>query len=157
MPPKPKPDRVVRHEIVLGRSERELLDTAVTAYTVNRVVAPFTALLGTTGGLLLVLTLLLGYLEKFLPESWPEYTDQGLADWFEIENIALGTFGAGLGAYFGGPLGGIAGAVVGSTTQEFSESAQEAGIPRVMSYGTFAQIVGGARLIKGMIDELQGE
>ena len=155
--PKPKPDQVVRHEIVLGRSERELVDTAVTAYTVNRVLTPLTTMLGSTAGLSLVLTLVLGYLEKFLPDSWPEYTDQGLADWFEIENVALGTFGAGLGAYFGGPLGGIAGAVVGSTTQEFAESAQEAGVPKVMSYGTFAQIVGGARLIKGMINELQSE
>ena len=31
--PKPKPDQIVRHEIVLGRADRELLDTAVTAYT----------------------------------------------------------------------------------------------------------------------------
>ena len=155
--PKPKPDQVIRHELVLGKTERELVDTAVTAYTVNRVVSPFTALLGTTGGLLLVLTLLLGYFEKFLPKDWAEYSDQGLADWFEVENIALGTFGAGLGTYFGGPLGGVVGAVVGSTTQEFAESATEAGVPKIMSYGTFGQIVGGARLIKGMIDELQGE
>ena len=69
----------------------------------------------------------------------------------------MGTFGAGLGTFFGGPVGGVVGAVVGSTTQEFAESATEAGVPKIMSYGTFGQIVGGARLIKGMIDELQGE
>ena len=38
--PKVKPDNVVRHELVLGRSERELLDTAVTAIAANRVLTP---------------------------------------------------------------------------------------------------------------------
>ena len=39
--PKPKPDNVVRHEIVLGRSEREMLRDAFTAYQVNKVAVPF--------------------------------------------------------------------------------------------------------------------
>ena len=41
--PKPKPDNIIRHEIVLGRSERELLDTMVTANTANKILTPLVA------------------------------------------------------------------------------------------------------------------
>jgi hypothetical protein len=41
--PKPKPDNIVRHEIVLGRSERELLDTMVTANAANKILTPLVA------------------------------------------------------------------------------------------------------------------
>ena len=43
--PKPKPDQVVRHEIVLGRSERELISDGLLAYQINRVSTPLVALL----------------------------------------------------------------------------------------------------------------
>ena len=43
--PKPKPDQVVRHEIVLGRSERELISDGLLAYQVNRISTPLVALL----------------------------------------------------------------------------------------------------------------
>jgi hypothetical protein len=36
--PKPKPDQVIRHEIVLGRSDRELLETAVIARNANSLL-----------------------------------------------------------------------------------------------------------------------
>lgn len=35
--PKPKPDQVIRHEIVLGRSERELIRDAQTLYAIKNV------------------------------------------------------------------------------------------------------------------------
>ena len=35
--PKPKPDQVIRHEIVLGRSERELIRDAQTMYAIKNV------------------------------------------------------------------------------------------------------------------------
>jgi len=163
--PKVKPDNVVRHELVLGRSERELFDTLTTAYTVNRVVTPITSLLSSTAGLLLVAGLGLAYLEKYLPEYWPDMNDQQLGDWFETENIVLGTAGFGIGgiigAFFGGPIGAGLGATVGAVTgtmaQEGAEEAQAAGVPRIMSYSTFGQIVGSARLLKRTIDELQNQ
>lgn len=47
--PKPKPDKIVRHELVLGRAEREMLDAAVMAIilqngtkSVGNLVTPFT-------------------------------------------------------------------------------------------------------------------
>ena len=43
--PKPKPDQVIRHEIVLGRSERELIEGALVAYQVNKVATPLVALI----------------------------------------------------------------------------------------------------------------
>ena len=163
--PKVKPDNVVRHELVLGRSERELLDTLTTAYTVNRVVTPITSLLSSTAGLLLVAGLGLAYLEKYLPTYWAEMDDNQLGDWFETENIVLGTAGFGIGgiigAFFGGPIGAGLGATVGAVTgtmaQEGAEEAQAAGVSRVMSYSTFGQIVGSARLLKKTIDELQNQ
>ena len=49
--PKPKPDNIIRHEIVLGRADRELLATAVTAYTANRVLTPLVALVSDVSAL----------------------------------------------------------------------------------------------------------
>ena len=43
--PKPKPDQVIRHEIVLGRSERELISDGLMAYQINRISTPLVALL----------------------------------------------------------------------------------------------------------------
>ena len=163
--PKPTPDKVIRHEMVLGRAERELFDTVTTAYTVNRVISPITGLLSSTAGLLLDAGLGLAYLEQYLPEDWPERTDASLRDWFETENIILGTAGFGIGAIIGGILfpgigavpGGAVGAVAGTVTQETAEEAQAAGVPRYLSYGAFGQMVGAARMLKRTIDELQAQ
>jgi len=162
--PKVKPDNVIRHEMVLGRSERELLDTLTTAYTVNRVVTPITGLLSSTPGLLLVAGLALAYLERYLPPDWPHRDDSQLADWFETENIVLGSLGFGLGglvgSIFGLPgavVGAAGGGLYGSIIQEGAEEAQAAGVPKLLSYSAFGQIVASARLLKNTIDELQNQ
>ena len=160
--PKPKPDQIVRHEIVLGRADRELLDTAVTAYTANRVLTPVTDMLSSTPGLLLLAGIALSYGEKYLPENWSDMDDTQLADWFETENIVLGTIGAGagslLGAILGGPfgagLGAVGGGLYGSAIQEGAEEAQAGGVPKVLSYSAFGQIVAIARMSKSIIEEL---
>ena len=168
--PKPKPEfngkpAIIRHELVLGRAERELLDTVTTAYTVNRVVSPITGLLSSTAGLLLVAGLGLAWIEQFLPSDWNERDDNSLRDWFETENIVAGSIGFGLGgligALFGGPVGAgfgaTGGAIFGTVVQEGAEEAQAAGVPRLLSYSAFGQLVGAARLLKGTIDELQNQ
>ena len=160
--PKPKPDQIVRHEIVLGRADRELLDTAVTAYTANRVLTPVTDMLSSTPGLLLLAGIALSYGEKYLPENWSDMDDTQLADWFETENIVLGTIGAGagglLGVILGGPfgagLGAVGGGLYGSAIQEGAEEAQAGGVPKVLSYSAFGQIVAIARMSKSIIEEL---
>ncbi len=55
--PKPKPDQVIRHEIVLGSVERDALKDMRTAYAFNRVATPTVNLLNDGSGLYFVLTL----------------------------------------------------------------------------------------------------
>ena len=49
---KPKPTEVIRHEIVLGRSEKEILDTIATGLTFRNVANPIVALLSDVTALL---------------------------------------------------------------------------------------------------------
>lgn len=164
--PKPKPDNIIRHEVVLGRAERELLDTITTAYTANRIMSPLTQLLSSNAGLLLVATVLLGYLERYLPENWPEMDDNQLADWFEVQNIALGTAGFGIGGVIGAIFGGFPGAAVGAglgavggtVGAELGEAAWEnPQLGAIGGFGPFGQIVAAARILSITIDKLQGE
>ncbi len=60
--PKPKPDEVIRHEVVLGRVERDLVETATMAYTVNRVATPLVALLSDVSAMTIILSLVATYL-----------------------------------------------------------------------------------------------
>jgi len=53
--PKPKPDQVVRHEIVLGRAERELISDGLLAYQVNKISTPIVALLSDASAMGLIL------------------------------------------------------------------------------------------------------
>lgn len=162
--PKPKPDNIVRHELVLGRAERELLDTATTAYTANRILSPLTEVLSSNAGLLLVSTVLLGYLERYLPENWSDMDDNQLADWFETQNIVLGTAGFGIGALLGGLVGGLPGAAIGggigaaggTAGAEVGEAAWEnPSLGASGALGPFGQIVGAARILDLTIQRLQ--
>ena len=56
--PKPKPDEIIRHEIVLGRAEREMLDTAIAGMTFNRVATPAVALLSDVSALSAIILVL---------------------------------------------------------------------------------------------------
>lgn len=49
--PKPKPDEIIRHEIVLGRTEREMMETVIAGITFNRVATPTVALLSDVSAL----------------------------------------------------------------------------------------------------------
>ena len=53
--PKPKPDQVIRHEIVLGRSERELISDGLLAYQVNRISTRLVALISDVSAMSLIL------------------------------------------------------------------------------------------------------
>ena len=56
--PKVKPESVIRHEIVLGRADRELLAGAVAAYQVNRISTPLVALLSDVSAMYIVATII---------------------------------------------------------------------------------------------------
>jgi|19_taG_2_1085344.scaffolds.fasta_scaffold143493_2 hypothetical protein len=60
--PKPKPDQVIRHEIVLGRSERELIDSALVAYQVNKISTPLVALISDVSAMTFIFSVIGGYL-----------------------------------------------------------------------------------------------
>jgi len=163
--PKVKPDNVVRHELVLGRSERELLDTFATAYTVNRIAMPITGLLASTTGLLLVSTLLLSQLEKYLPPDWRDRDDNSLLDWFETQNLVVGGTFAIIGGIFGGLVGGPWGAAAGATVGGvaggvYTEAAEDvwenpADPGARLTLGPFGQIVAGARQLDLLIEQIQ--
>jgi len=55
--PKVKPDNVIRHEIVLGRADRELLSGAVAAYQVNRISTPLVALMSDVSAMYVLATI----------------------------------------------------------------------------------------------------
>ena len=82
--PKPKPDNVIRHEIVLGRSEREMLDTAITAVAANRVLTPLVALLSDVSALSAIFILLeaTGMID-LIPNEIREGIESGLYDTIE--------------------------------------------------------------------------
>ena len=82
--PKVKPDNVVRHEIVLGRSERELLDTAVTAIAANRVLTPLVALLSDVSALTAIFILLEATgLIDLIPDGIRQGIESGVFDSIE--------------------------------------------------------------------------
>ena len=83
--PKPKPDEVIRHEIVLGRSERELLDTLVTANAATKVVIePLVSLLSKPEALFAVFAILEGLgITDFIPPNVLTLLKEGAYESFE--------------------------------------------------------------------------
>lgn len=75
--PKPKPDQVIRHEIVLGRSERELISDGLLAYQVNRISTPLVALISDVSAMSLILGGLATYY-GFKFDVIPSAYDSGL-------------------------------------------------------------------------------
>jgi hypothetical protein len=55
---KPKPDKIIRYEHVLGKVERQQLEQASAAYSINRVMSPLVTLLNDVTGVATVLGLL---------------------------------------------------------------------------------------------------
>jgi len=136
--PKPKPDEVIRHEIVLGRAEREIVRDLQLSYTFNRIATPFTDI--SAGGSILLASLGLLSLDYILDNigldpDWKkiiaDMTPEQVKDWFETQNLVLGGIGAILGGLLGGPvgaaLGGVAGGVVAEGGEAAFEAADEAG------------------------------
>ena len=83
--PKPKPDSVIRHELVLGRSERELLDTLVTANAATKVIVqPLVALLSDPQALLALFAILEGLgITDFIPDDWLIILEEGASETFD--------------------------------------------------------------------------
>jgi|TARA_R110000751_G_scaffold210130_2_gene313906 hypothetical protein len=56
--PKPKPDQVIRFEIVMGRAERELVQNILMPWQIKQVATPGVALLSDVSGMATVAALL---------------------------------------------------------------------------------------------------
>lgn len=132
--PKPKPDQVIRHEIVLGKADRELLKNVQEAYVFNKVSTPIVAALSDVSFVATV-SLFLGLgLDRLIGSTgidpdWKEIvkdlTPDQIEDWLETQNLVGGVVGGIIGAFFGGPIGAAAGAGVGVAAVEGAEYVDE--------------------------------
>ena len=127
--PKPKPDNVVRHEIVLGRAEREIIRDAQIAYSVNRIATPITGMSASGfvvagGAAVIVIDYILDHLG--LDPNWREIiedmTPEQVTDWLESQNLVLGGIGAIIGLLLGGIPGAAIGGVAGGVVAEGAEA-----------------------------------
>jgi len=127
--PKPKPDNVVRHEIVLGRAEREIIRDAQIAYSVNRIATPITGMSASGfvvagGAAVIVIDYILDHLG--LDPNWREIiedmTPDQVSDWLESQNLVLGGIGAIVGLLLGGIPGAAIGGVAGGAVAEGAEA-----------------------------------
>ncbi len=65
--PKPKPTQVIRHEIVLGRSERDLLEPIIYANVANKLANPIVEILKDTTAIYAIVTLIELYTDIDFP------------------------------------------------------------------------------------------
>lgn len=120
--PKPKPTQVIRHEIVLGRAEREMIDGPLMAFAFGKVAQPVVDLLNDVTGTITFFTLLAaagltgvtfaflvseelsvaGVVDSFLDQREQAKLAKGIeittSDWFGLESFLKEYFGVeGLG------------------------------------------------------------
>ncbi len=110
--PKPKPDKVIRHEIVLGRSERDMLDGWLGSMQFNNIATPAVKLMNDVTGMITFLSILAaigitGASFTFLVSD--ELSVQGVIDSF-VSQRDQAIAAAGLSAIVPGP-GGLVGKI----------------------------------------------
>lgn len=76
--PKPKPTQVIRHEIVLGRSEKEMIEGVIGAYQFNRVSTPVVAALSDVSFLIFLGSVLAAW-KVIDEETWEALAGEGAA------------------------------------------------------------------------------
>lgn len=134
--PKPKPDQVIRHEVVLGKAERALLTNVTEAYNFNKISTPIVAGLSDvtfTATVAALLALLLGRAIDGLTgidPNWREITQDmtpdAIKDWLEPQNVVIGGIFALIVALSGGTaLGVVAAGAAGSAIVEGGEYVYE--------------------------------
>ena len=111
--PKPKPDQVIRHEIVLGRAERELVKDGLLAYQINKISTPLVALLSDVSAMGLILggiATYYGFKFDVIPDAYDDAL--GLFNDFMVQFNAYKETAEG---FVENPLSSIIGAVFGGT------------------------------------------
>ena len=132
--PKKSPDQIHRHEIVLGRAEREIVRNTLESLQFKNYSTPIVAGMSDVSFMLTVSALAgLGIgaiLDRAgIDPNWREIikdmTPDQVKDWFETQNLVGGGIGAIAGGLLAGPFGAILWAGVGSATVEGLEYAEE--------------------------------
>ena len=107
--PKPKPDQVIRHEIVLGRSERELIKDFQLQLAAKNIATIGTEILKDTTALIALWTLISlfapGLKFTFNPNASPtEVIESGVAQYqnWEEQRVASGRYDEGASGLSGG-------------------------------------------------------
>jgi len=117
--------KVQELRITLGGKEREILESASTAYSMNRISTPIVNLISDQSAMVLIGAIVALWLPGWLPDEWEEVT-QGwsytqIKDWLEIQNLAGAFGGAVAGTALGGPVGGLLGAILALLGVEVAE------------------------------------
>jgi len=116
--------KVQELRITLGTKERQILESAKTAYSFRNISTPIVTAINDNTTLLLIAGILGISLSQILPEDWEEVTDgmtiDQVHDWLEVQNLAGAWAGARLGAR-GGWIGSLIGAVLGAMGVETAE------------------------------------
>ena len=141
--PKAKPDQVVVHRIEFQESERELLSSMTTAYSIGRIADPLVKLLNDVTGTITVLTLLaasgilagISFTFIYDPDAITDPIEQFLGQLQEAKEQAEAA-GDVYGAA-GGPLRGIIDVlelVTGANLPDFGAGFEN---PRAATHDTF--------------------
>tara|TARA_R100000306_G_C4373243_1_gene140888 strand:- start:1943 stop:2407 length:465 start_codon:yes stop_codon:yes gene_type:complete len=150
--PKPKPDNVVRHEIVLGRAERQIIRDAQTAYSINRIATPITNMSGSGfivagGAAIIVIDYILDHLG--LDPDWREIiedmTPEQVTEWLESQKLQIGGLIALVNPIFGLPL--VAAGVAGVVDDVVDEAARQREEQQTKSFASWG--IGFRRFIRG--------
>ena len=86
--PKPKPDQVIRYELVLGSVERQALKDIRTAYAINKIATPAVNILNDVTGVTVLLSLVSIIFDVDIP-YFPDQTDlnQVIEDYNNYKNV----------------------------------------------------------------------
>lgn len=93
--PKPKPDQVVRHEFVLGKVEREQVDTLVTGLTMRNVLGGAASIMGNPYALAATVGLLEAFglvgIRQYIKDNTPldEWYKALKAGIYETQDLAM--------------------------------------------------------------------
>lgn len=116
--------KVQELRITLGTKERQILESAKTAYSFRNISTPIVTAINDNTTLLLIAGILGISLSQILPEDWEDITDgmtqDQIWDYLEIQNLAGAFAGARWGAR-GGWVGSLIGAVLGAMGIETAE------------------------------------
>ena len=97
--------KVVEHRVTLGGKERELLESAMTAYSFRNISQPVINLISDNSALAFIGVMIAIFLPDWLPDDWEEVTEDMTArqvkDWLEPQNLLAARGAAAIFSPFG--------------------------------------------------------